>query len=53
MVIKIDIKWDTEFVACGESDLIEELPKNNLWNPQKPKKGTWRQDVQQYLRASQ
>ena len=43
-VIKADIKWDKEFVACGESGVTEKLLKINLWNPEKPKKGTWKQD---------
>ena len=27
-VITVDIKWDEEFVACGESDKMEEILKN-------------------------
>ena len=27
-VIKVDIKWDEQFVACGESDKIEDTLKN-------------------------
>ena len=29
-VIKADIRWSEESVACGESDLTEELLKKNL-----------------------
>ena len=44
-VIKVDIKWDEQFVACGESDKMEEILKKRLWNPRTPSKGVWRQDV--------
>ena len=27
-VIKVVIKWDEQFVACGESDKMEEILKN-------------------------
>ena len=27
-VIKVDIKWDEQFVACGESEKMEEILKN-------------------------
>ena len=27
-VIKVEIKWDEQFFACGESDKIEEILKN-------------------------
>ena len=27
-MIKVDIKWEEYFIACGESDLIEEILKN-------------------------
>ena len=27
-MIKVDIKWEESFIACGESDLIEEILKN-------------------------
>ena len=26
--IKVDIKWDEQFFACGESDKMEEILKN-------------------------
>ena len=44
-LIKVDIKWDEQFVACGESDKMEEILKKHFWNPSTPRKGTWRQDV--------
>ena len=47
-VIKVDIKWDEQFVACGESDKMEDI-LNFFWNPSTPRKGAWRQDVQEYL----
>ena len=27
-MIKVDIKWEEYFIACGESDIIEETLKN-------------------------
>ena len=39
-VIKVDIKWDEQFVACGESDKMEDILKNLLWNPSIPRKGS-------------
>ena len=27
-MIKVDIKWEEPFIACGESDLTEEILKN-------------------------
>ena len=27
-VIKVEIKWDEQFVACGESEKMEEILKN-------------------------
>ena len=27
-MIKVDIKWEESFIACGESDLTEEILKN-------------------------
>ena len=50
-LIRVDIKWDEQFVACGESDKMEEILKKNLWNPSTPRKGAWRQDVREYLRT--
>ena len=41
-VIKVDIKWDEQFVAFGESDKMEETMKKHLWNPSTPRKGAWR-----------
>ena len=29
-MIKIDIKWEEYFIACGESDLTEEILKKHL-----------------------
>ena len=37
-MIKVDIKWKESFIACGESDLTEEILKKHLWNPDTPKK---------------
>ena len=48
-MIKVDIKWERSFIACGESDLTEEILKKHLWNPETPKKYAWRQNVRQYL----
>ena len=48
-MIKVDIKWEESFIACGESDIIEEVLKKHLWNPETPKKYAWRQNVRQYL----
>ena len=49
-MIEVDVRWSEEFIACGESDLIEELLRKHLWNPEKPEKGVWRQDAHGYLR---
>ena len=46
-VIKVDIKWDEHFFACGESDKMEEILKKHLWNPSTPRKGAWSQDVRE------
>ena len=35
-MIKVDIKWEEYFIACGESDLTEEILKNHLWNLETP-----------------
>ena len=48
-MIKVDIKWEEYFIACGESDLTEEILKKNLQNPETTKKYAWRQNVQRYL----
>ena len=37
-MIKVDIKWEGSFIACGESDLTEEILTKSLWNPDTPKK---------------
>ena len=50
-MINVDIKWDENFVACGESDKMEEILKKYLWNLSTPRKGAWGQDVQEYLRT--
>ena len=50
-VIKLDIKWDEKFVACGESEKMEEILKTYLWNPITPRTGAWRQDVREYMRT--
>ena len=36
-MIKVDIKLEESFNACGESDLTEEILKKHLWNPETPK----------------
>jgi len=28
-MIKVDIKWEESFIACGESDLTEEILKKH------------------------
>ena len=33
-MIKADIKWKESFIACGESDITEEILKKHLWNPE-------------------
>ena len=48
-MIKVDIKWEESFIACGESYLTEEILKKNLWNPETPKKYAWLQNVWRYL----
>ena len=49
-LIKVDIKWDEQLVACGEIEKIKEILKKHLWNPSTLRKLAWRQDVQEYLR---
>ena len=44
-VIVVDVKWDKEFVACGESELTKEVLKRSLRNPETSKKRAWRQDM--------
>ena len=48
-MIKVYIKWEESFIACGESDLTEEILKKHLWNLETRKKYTWMQNVQRYL----
>ena len=43
-VIKVDIKLDEQFVACGESENGGYIEKH-LQNPSTPRKGVWGQDV--------
>ena len=50
-VIKVDIKWDEQFFACGESEKMEGMLNCFLWNTSTPRKGVWRQDVREYLRT--
>ena len=44
-----EVKWDKDFIACGEPEMTKELLKKSLWNPETPKKGAWRQDMREYL----
>ena len=37
-MIKVDIKWEESFIACGKSDLTEKILKKHLWNPETPNK---------------
>ena len=37
-MIKVYIKWEESFIACGESDLTDEILKKHLWNTEAPKK---------------
>ena len=48
-MIKVDIKWEESFIACGEIYLTEEILKKHSWNPETPKKYAWRQNVRRYL----
>ena len=41
-VIMTEIKWDKDFITCGEPAITKELLKKSLWNPETPKKGAWR-----------
>ena len=36
-MIRVDIKREESFIACGESDLTEEIVKKHLWNTETPK----------------
>ena len=36
-MIKVDMKQEESFIACGESYLTEEILKKHLWNPETPK----------------
>ena len=48
--IKVDVKWNKEFVACGKSEEDEQLLKKYLSNPKTPKKGALRQDMREILK---
>ena len=48
-IIKVDIKREESFIACGESDLTEEILKKYLSNPKTPKQYVWRHNVRRYL----
>ena len=48
-MIMTEIKWDKECIACSEPEMTKELLKKSLWNPERPTKGAWRQDMQEYL----
>ena len=48
-MIKVDIKWEEFFIACGEIDITEEILKKHFWNQETPKKYVWRQNVRRYL----
>ena len=49
--IKVDIKWDEKFVACGESNKMEEISNFFLCIPSTTRKDVWRQDIREYLRT--
>ena len=36
-MIKVDIKWEESFIACGESDLTKEILKKHMCNQETPK----------------
>ena len=40
-MIKVDIKWEEYFIACGESDLTEEILKKTcgIWRRRKNMRG--------------
>ena len=48
-MIKLDIKWEESFIACGERDITEDILKKHLGNTETPKKYVWRQNVRQYF----
>ena len=48
-MIKVDIKWEESFIACGERDITEDILKKHLGNTETPKKYVWRQNVRRYL----
>ena len=43
--ITVLVKWDANSIGEGEADESDEDLKKNLWNPDQPKAGAWRQDV--------
>ena len=51
-VVRMNIKLDKDFVACGESVEDEQLLKKHLWNPETPRKGAWRQDMREFLKKT-
>ena len=50
--IQVNIKLDKKFLVCGESKEDEQLLKKNLWNPETPWKGAWRQDMREFLKKT-
>ena len=48
-MIKVYIEWEESFIACGESDVTEEILKKTLLGSGDAKKYAWRQNVRQYL----
>ena len=42
-IVKVDIKWEESFIACGESDLTEEILKNTCGIQRRRKIYAWRQ----------
>ena len=47
-MIKLHIKWEESFIACGESDLTEEILKKIVESGD-AEKYAWRQNVPRYL----
>ena len=46
------VKWDIDCIGEGEADVTEsEILKKNLWNPDKPKPGAWREDLRHLMRT--
>ena len=44
------VKWDANSIGEGEADESDEELKKNLWNPDQPKAGAWRQDVRHLMK---